>query len=207
MTTNPFATPEAADLPLDAIPVESVTLKRVMRTFGTWLFVCGVSAVPSFSLGLGVTQHPLRIPAMLSGIASWSLLYTLADLQFFRHWREQSRPFHRAMVNGFGLRVLISILLPVGVSADMLPGAMSIGIVSMIFHPGEPTQLASFAAVLLTTLLQGALLNVLVWSVVLILFSLLLLVARRSSSESASGMAAPGQATTTIAASPVEDSK
>lgn len=180
-STNPFEAPQAAiERAVDPTKTHSAWRARLL-CFVLWLVVCGISAAPSFLLAIGMTQHPLRIPAMIGGILSWTLIYTLADWNYLRKLRQKSRVFHRAMVTGFGIRVLISILLPVGCAADMFPGMISVSLVSGVFLMGnaEPYQLQSFPAVFFTTVLQGALLNVLVWMLVLLIASILLVFSRR----------------------------
>ncbi len=184
-TTNPFEAPQAAiELAVEPATTQSTWRARLL-CFVLWLIVCGISAVPSFLLAIGMTQHPLRIPAMIGGILAWTLIYALADWNYLRQLRQNSRVFHRAMVTGFGIRVLISILLPVGCAADVIPGMISVSLVSAVFSMGsEPFQLQSLPAVFFTTVLQGALLNVLVWMLVLLIASILLLFSRRREAAS-----------------------
>lgn len=182
-TTNPFATPQVEAVKHVARETTPTSRGQIFRRFGLWSLVCGISAIPSFFIAMGMTQHPLRVPAMIGGVLAWAVFYTFADTQFFAAHRRKNASFHKAMVTGFGIRVLISILLPAGASADILPGAISVGIVSSLFYGelGEYRRLQSLPAIFLTTVLQGALLNVLVWLVVLLIFTIMMLVSRGDS--------------------------
>jgi hypothetical protein len=57
---------------------------------------------------------------------------------------------------GYGTRLVISIIFPIGMQLDMLCGLLSTGAVAQLVENPE-----SFAGILTTTLVQGAVLNVL----------------------------------------------
>jgi hypothetical protein len=148
-----------------------------------WIVVCSVSAIPSFLMGLDVVQSPGGVSAMVVGVLLFIGAYVLLDVRYLEPLARRKRNFRTAMLWGFGLRATASLLLPAGLMLDMLPGLLSVTIVRMIFplppgihspngFPYDRSVLGFFPA-LLTTLLQGVIMNALLWPVILALYAAL----------------------------------
>ena len=136
----------------------------LLRRLLLWTFVCCVSAAPSFVWAGGLNGNgrgnpgPFDRGAMAFGVALFILLYTAAtSTEAFE--RFHARPFvRRTLYIGYGVRVGLSIAFPIGMGADLLPGMISVSAVEKLgFDP------RSFGGTFATTLLQGAILNVLVF--------------------------------------------
>jgi hypothetical protein len=135
----------------------------LLRRLLLWTFVCGVSAAPSFVMAGGLNG---RSPsggnfdrgAMAFGVALFILLYTAAtSTEAFE--RFHARAFvRRTLYIGYAVRVGLSVAFPIGVGVDLLPGMLS---VSMVEKLGLDPR--SFGGTFATTLVQGAILNVLVF--------------------------------------------
>lgn len=182
---NPFATTsnEAAYVEADQEPIPPRSLSR---TVAYWTLICCTSAIPSFGLGTNVVQPPWGIAAMILGVLLFIGAYVLFDRRYLEPIARRNHHFRTAMLWGFGLRATASLLVPVGVALDVLPGLLSIGIVQTLlpavvndpvpgapvnsapFHPTNP--LPGFGAALLATLLQGLFMNGLLWPVILAIY-------------------------------------
>ena len=130
----------------------------LLRRFGLWTFICCVSAAPSFVWADMRNGQRFDRGAMVLGVALFILAYTaLTSTAAFE--RFHSRPFvRRTLYIGYGLRLVLSLAFPVGMAADLWPGILSVGLVE-----GAGLRPQSFAGTLATTIVQGAVLNVLVF--------------------------------------------
>lgn len=109
--------------------------------------------------------------AMIVGVALFIIAYTSISMT---PWFER---FHalphirRTLYSGYGLRMAMSIAFPLGMGADLYPGLISIGIVRNLGIPPE-----SFAGTLAVTIVQGTILNILVFIFMAIVYGILRLV-------------------------------
>lgn len=170
---NPFAPPVAhrdADLlrrPSEFWQADPAPKRRSWwYSLGVWTLICSVSAAPSFAWGMGtIATHQWF--AMCLGIAMFIAAYTVGDqLTQGQPWRCR-KPVRLAMKIGYGTRLLISIIFPLGASLDLVCGMFSASMASLLTRPilpstrGEPlVGEADFLTCLLTTLIQGTVLNV-----------------------------------------------
>jgi hypothetical protein len=156
---------DASREPLDEL--DSVRLP-LWRTSLRWLLVCSVSAAPSFAFGLVTTDG--RIAGMCVGILIFIVGYTWIDFRTAgRSWRRR-RQVRRTLRMVYGTRIAISILFPIGAYLDLFCGLISITITEPITRLELRTNSMDFFGALLTTLVQGCLMNV-----VLGIYGLLLL--------------------------------
>ena len=127
--------------------------ETIFRRFVLWAAICCVSAAPSFAWA----HEEFHRGAMVLGVALFTIAYTVCTSterleQFHR------RPFvRRTLYIGYGARLAASIVFPVGVGMDLLPGMLSVNLVQGAFRL-DPH---AFGGTLLTTIVQGTLLNVL----------------------------------------------
>ena len=128
-------------------------LPVVLRRLALWTVVCGVSAAPSF-----VWAHQdFDRAAMGTGVGLFIALYT-AFTSTARFERFHNRPFvRRTLYIGYGVRLGISVLFPIGMGADMMPGLLSVGVVENVLGMHSKGFFGTFA----TTCVQGTLLNIL----------------------------------------------
>lgn len=151
--------------PLDE--TESVRLP-LWRTALRWALVCSISAAPSFAFGLITTDG--RIAGMLVGILIFIVGYTWIDFRTAeRPWRRRRR-VRRTLRMVYGTRIAISILFPIGAYLDLFCGLISITITEPITRLELRNNSLDFFDALLTTLVQGCVMNV-----VLAVYGLLLL--------------------------------
>ncbi len=135
----------------------------ILRRLWLWTLLCSVSAAPSFLWAMSEYSRP----AMLTGVVIFILLYTATTSTQAFH-RFSRRPFvRRTLYIGYGLRVLCSLLFPLGMLIDLWPGLLSV-FISELFFSGA----SSFVFTLVTTLLQGTFLNIILGMFMLILYAL-----------------------------------
>lgn len=130
------------------------------RSFVTWSLVCSIAAIPSFYLGFAITRG---FAGMLTGVAIFIAAYIATDRATYSHPFRQSRIVRRVLRITYATRILITIAFPVGMFLDMVCGMIAIPLGTMNFDwedPGRSTGSVSFLAAVLTTLIQGVLLNI-----------------------------------------------
>ena len=198
-SVNPYAPVDVVEQDADEVHYASngdllAELRQplpVWRIAIRWTFVCVLSAIPSFLLGMTVTNNQ-QIAAMVTGIAIFCVLYTWLD------WRTASSAWrHRKSVKWtlgitYGTRVLISVAVPIGGMLDFLCGIASTTLASKLtgfqFEPsGTPSNISgfgeSFFPVLLTTLIQGGLMNVVLAFYGIVVFGIVLAVRAMSANN------------------------
>ena len=164
---NPYATPTTVE-DISVAPQEYQPPNLVV-TFLKWFLICMVSAAPSFYLGM-MGRDTIRVPAMLTGIMIFVFAYTYVDMRYMRPKSFANRALRTTFRIGYGTRITASILFLPGMFMDMWLGLISVGIVAAIpglsdvtasrHDFGETSAVRSFVSVLLTTLIQGTLLNI-----------------------------------------------
>lgn len=152
--------------------------ERALRHFGVWSLVCGVAALPSFVIGAMIAEMGgVQLFAMAVGVFIFAGLYTWVSTS--RGFRElRGRPFvERTLMIGYGLRMaqsLLSLVPPVFI-VDMFLGMLSVASVSWILQVGFDLEhppdngFTAFAFFLVTTLIQGGLLNVILVVLMLVI--------------------------------------
>lgn len=171
---NPYAAPAE-------IPLERATLAvkehqaRPLRAFGRWTLICAICAAPSFFWGCALHAEPHHLAGMVCGILVFVLAYTLIECTHYYHQFMSLPHVHRTAIVGYGTRILISVIFPIGLFVDMLTGSWSVALVQELFpasqHLAHGKAAASFAQVLITTIVQGAFLNGLLLVYMLFIYS------------------------------------
>ena len=145
-------------------------MPTVLRRLILWTVICCVSAAPSFVFAAGDFHRG----AMVAGVCLFIAAYTAAtSTRAFERFHR--RPFvRRTLYIGYGLRLFLSLLMPVGhvtvpvrmvMFADLWPGMLSVLFVQRFFTDPE-----SFAGTLLTTIVQGTLLNAIIFLVMAVVY-------------------------------------
>ena len=140
---------------------------------GFWTLICGVSAAPSLLWGWGLHPKPEQVFAMLLGILIFIVGYTLVTGIPFVQRLKRRQHVRTTLKVGYGTRLGMSIIFPVGLYIDMIPGILATALVENLMD------IESFGGVLLTTLVQGALLNVLLSLYMLLVYGLVRLFSRK----------------------------
>ncbi|MGI9474249.1 MAG: hypothetical protein ACR2NZ_22095 [Rubripirellula sp.] len=133
--------------------------RSLLRTSIRWFVVCVISALPSFVVGMAISQN--QIAAMVIGILIFAFGYTWADYATAKMPFRQNRRVSRTLKIAYGTRIAVSIIYPIGLFLDMFCGMLSVSLTQVV----SDVQLRDggamgFAATLFTTLVQGVVLNV-----------------------------------------------
>jgi hypothetical protein len=176
MTINPYAAPRV--LPPDAFDESTLcTPVRPLRSLARWTLICAISAAPSFFWGCGLHRELQHIAGMLCGIGVFVLAYTAFECTQAYHQLIRMPYVYRTVLIGYGTRIAISILFPIGLALDMVVGIFSVTIVEDSFVVSASLQnldysAANFFVVLLTTLLQGVFLNTLLVAFMMMVYGI-----------------------------------
>jgi hypothetical protein len=182
MSLNPYSAPRS-------IPAETAALvtpqrgSRPWRALGRWTLICCISAAPSFFWGSALHHQFEHVVAMIGGILVFVVAYTVAECTPY-YQQIITRPhIHRTALIGYGTRIMFSVVFPVGLAVDMMTGVVSIAIVQNIslansVELSEAGAAASALAVFLTTVVQGILLNIMLFGYMVCVYGLLRVVAR-----------------------------
>lgn len=131
----------------------------LIRSAIIWTVVCAVSAAPSFVFGAAITQG---FVGMLTGIAMFIAFYVAADHATYHRPFRRHTMIRRVLKITYGTRIFISVVFPIGVYVDLICGMISLPLGTMTFDLEEVSRNGSdfsFLAVLVTTLIQGVMLN------------------------------------------------
>ncbi len=161
---NPYAPTTAVDNDPYVDPAAPAADEEIpaslRRTALRWLVVCGISAAPSFVFGLAITGG--QVAGMLTGILLFVIGYTLLDYRTASLPIRRKRTVRRTLKITYGTRIAISILFPIGAYLDTICGILSVGLTQSItgFELRSASGEMGYFAATFTTLVQGALLNV-----------------------------------------------
>ncbi len=134
---------------------------RLFSRFVLWMLICSVSAVPSFIWASGEYDRA----GMVCGVAVYIVAYTLLSMTALVQ-RLETRPFVRRTLRiGYITRLIISIVFPVGMAVDLLPGLCSIAVVK-----GALGLKDGFTFAYTTTLVQGVFVNLVLGLYMLIVY-------------------------------------
>ena len=168
-TNNPYVAPTESNDTRDAADKPLSYLNALTR----WSLICLVSAGPSFYLGLfTVADVRIGIPVMLAGIAFFAIGYAFVDIgPVWRSWMRDA-VLRRCIIGAYFFRVVLSIFFPAGMVHDMCVGMISMNVVGFAFGfaaAGPPPQISNILQILLTTIMQGVLLNLEVFALIVLL--------------------------------------
>ncbi|MCA9124401.1 MAG: hypothetical protein H6822_32025 [Planctomycetaceae bacterium] len=182
MNFNPYSSPQS--LPTEtATLVEPDSQSRPLRALGRWTLICGISAAPSFFWGCALHSEFGHILGMICGIVVFILVYTAVECTHYYHQIITRPHLHRTVLIGYGTRILISVIFPIGLAIDVITGMLSVALVGNIW-PTDSAELsemgsaASAFSVFLTTLVQGVLLNIVLFCYMVCVYALLTILSR-----------------------------
>ena len=180
MQDNPYEAPSVNEWPTEATgPV--LNFAGFSRAMFRWCLICGVCAIPSFSLGMFLGSDLTRVSAMVAGTVCFGVIYGAVDVLHGRKIANSNSRLSKALRIGFITRMGVSIIFPIGMLIDLFPGMVSLAAVQflfgqslMTFEPIElpPTPAVVFASVFVATLIQGLFMNVILAAYVAVLYRL-----------------------------------
>lgn len=180
---NPFEAPAAIEGEVEAIlQEETKEVAPLSKLFWKWAFVCGVSATPSFIVAMSFEPDwPAKAGGMVTGILLFVLSYVYAErTKFIQDLLK--KPFVRTTAwIGYGTRIFITVVFPIGFFVDMFCGMLSVGLSQAItgmvfgFDSGDggsssASSISSFSWFFLTTVIQGMVLNIVLFAYMLLVW-------------------------------------
>ncbi|MEZ6133724.1 MAG: hypothetical protein R3C53_02325 [Pirellulaceae bacterium] len=179
---NPYAPPTTqAELLAEKPVAEAFRPRTWLASLGIWTLVCILSAAPSFAWGISTISQGQAL-AMCLGVAIFIAGYVLIDQGTQRMSWRKNEAVRLTFKIGYITRMVISIIFPVGGIVDMFCGLFSVGIASSIYPSiGGADPLGrgmDFGAALLTTIIQGVVLNAVLGGFMIIVLGMILVVQR-----------------------------
>lgn len=158
---NPFQSPATTSYVVDGEPQQeqddlaAATVKAAIR----WFLICGISAIPSWVIASGHTTAV--IGGMATGVLMFAVGYTFLDVWTRRHPLRQRPDVKTTLAITYGTRIAISLLFPIGFFVDIFCGIFAVSITAFFFQAADlDIAQMEFTSTLVTTLIQGCLLNV-----------------------------------------------
>ncbi|MFK7768502.1 MAG: hypothetical protein AB8B55_14870 [Mariniblastus sp.] len=153
-----------------------------LRVILKWTAICFVSAAPSFVLGLMMDgANPPAIVGMVTGILTFVFMYSIVEhLPAIQRFLKDMRFAQTAKI-GYGTRIGVSIVFPVGIYLDLLVGIFTttfgLAIINLlgVAHPernseNELGDFGTFVGHYILTLTQGVGLNLVLFVYLLIVY-------------------------------------
>jgi hypothetical protein len=139
---------------VDAGPVETDLLQRFREQLIKWLWLCALIAVPSFLWAMGTFD----LVGMGLGVLTFVVAYAaIATVPRINNWARDPH-VRRTLKIGYGTRLALSALFPVGMIVDAIPGMISLEI-SRVLWTEFTVDGKGILGTYIITLIQGGLLN------------------------------------------------
>lgn len=182
---NPFQAPQAKiPIPLNLVDTE-LKSKNGWLVALKWTVICTISAAPSFFVAMTTTgdQAPFSSAVgMLLAILLFICVYTYAEMTpFIRRLMLDRRKKLSARIT-YGIRMGISIIFPIALPIDFMIGIVSVSMTSALlgggergFTGGKDLSLAVTGWHFVTTILDGLIMNFIVFGLMIIVFGICVL--------------------------------
>ena len=155
---NPFQSPAASSHVVEQPQANDDLAIAIIKAAISWSLICGISSIPSWLLASRRSTE--AIAGMLTGILVFVVGYTILDVSTRRHPVRRRRDVIITLAITYGTRIAISLIIPLGFFADIWCGIIAIELtnVSLKTIGLDPINM-EFTPTLVTTLIQGCLLN------------------------------------------------
>lgn len=139
----------------------------LIRSVATWTLVCGISAAPSFVIALGIIPKGTW-PAMLLGIGLFIALYVMLDYRTRQSPFRSSRKVRYSLYATYVLRLIASIIFPIGTFIDLMCGFCSSFVVypfQLELRPDAPSSGVAFIAIFTWTITHAVVMHLVLFGV------------------------------------------
>ncbi|MEW4560981.1 hypothetical protein AB1K70_00535 [Bremerella sp. JC770] len=157
---NPFQSPATVSQAVDVEQPQKIddlvvaTAKAAVR----WSLICGISAIPSWMIASGETTAVLG--GMATGVILFVIGYTILDVCTRKHPLRRRPEVKLTLAITYGTRIAISILFPIGFTVDIFCGILAVAATGAVFETSTLDHVElEFTSTLVTTFIQGCLLN------------------------------------------------
>lgn len=137
--------------------INSTFVQRLPRNLAIWTVICGISAGPSFVVAISEFSEPGDVIAMLAGVATFAIAYTILSSTGSVNHFKRDRRVRLTLRIGYVSRMVLSLLsfLPPFLVVDFVCGMISVSLTGLDNDPRSPI------ITYITTMVQGVILNVL----------------------------------------------
>lgn len=139
------------------------------RRISVWTLLCGGCAAPSIFMAILIGSDPLALIIISVGYVAAYVFLT--GTEFWRSlWQRDG--VRNAIIAGLSLRILCSIIFPVGMLIDMIPGV----VIAALLHvdPIEGPKLTP-SETFAIGILHGIAINLILWLGIAMLYPIILL--------------------------------
>jgi len=161
--------------------VDEYSIERTVKIFAKWFLICAISAAPSFVLGLMVGGVNLAaIAGMVFGVLVFVVAYTAVEHHSFVRKKMKKLAYRRTAWIGYGTRLAMSIIFPVGFYLDMICGLVSVSVsqwLLQVFALQEGDIMRSsdngnFISSFVMTIMQGICVNIVLFGYLGLVFGI-----------------------------------
>lgn len=139
----------------------------------TWFAVCVICAIPGMCIALPIF-NPLGIFAGISTVVMFYVCVTSTDA----YQKLIRLPFVlRSIQIGVGTRLLVSVVFPIGMFADLIPGVIAVELVTWLFDttwraefPVDAANSPGFALTYCITLVHATIVQLLLWGLIFLIW-------------------------------------
>lgn len=169
---NPYQAPTSSGSIATAIELEPDKPVQVGKVFLKWLVICVISAAPSFFWGFLIGQQTISsVVGMLAGILTFVVGYATIECRPFAQRWLRNRLIRRTAKIGYGTRLGMSIIFPVGMYLDMITGMIAIATTQGFDDNGMGNEQMPLLWFYLTTIVQGIYLNIVLFVYMLVAYA------------------------------------
>ncbi len=183
---SPYRPPQYDGPPLKKEQLSAVAQyspKQTVKIYLKWTLICVVSAAPSFVLGLVLDGAKFSaIAGMVTGVLVFVFAYTVVEHHPFIRKRMKLLAYRRTAWIGYGTRIAISIIFPIGFYLDLIVGMFTVSVCGWFFRlagmpeiTGSGPADGSFVTHFIMTVVQGFCLNVILFGYLGIVFAIVFL--------------------------------
>lgn len=164
---NPYQASIYAEPAVTPRPMKADEEFSPIRSLGTWTLVCGISAAPSFVIAMGIIPKGTW-PAMVMGVAIFIVLYVQLDYRTRQAAFRKDKRIRYSLYATYVLRIIASIIFPIGTFIDLMCGFCSAAVVSPFQLEMRPDSAASgvaFLAVFLWTMTHAVVMHLVLFCI------------------------------------------
>jgi hypothetical protein len=142
---------------------------KLLQRLSLWTTICTISAIPSFYFA---SHERFDQRAMACGVAVFAVICTISSCTHAFERIHDLAHVKATLYVGYLTRLGMSVILPLGGSADLIPGVLSLTLVSKASISPR-----SFIGTFMATIIQGVFLNILLFLFMAIVYVLIRLAA------------------------------
>ena len=165
--TPPQPEPQESLPPLDTCPPSRPTRSMLARRIALWLGICSISAAPSLGITIQDRDYPL-LPQIL-GILTFAIVAGVATAQPGIRKLANHPGLRRSLLIAYSIRTLVAAVPIAPVMIDLFVGIFAVSLGGALTYTFS-AWITPFGNTYFLVLLQGVMLNIVVWALVLLIW-------------------------------------